>query len=228
LSVRNLKDEGFSDERIVLAGNVMIDTLDTQVRRAAELDLVSSFESALLSGQTVPDLQALKEEQYAVVTLHRPSNVDNSAKLANIVRLFERVGEDMPLLWTLHPRTHARLKDFGLWDRISTNARIMLLEPLDYLVLLRLNQTARLMITDSGGLQGECCVLGTPALILFETPTLPETYIDAGGTNILAQGSFEQMTTAYEQAKQRPRHSHRPPCWDGHAAERMVEAILNY
>jgi len=227
LSVENLKAEGFTDKRIVLAGNVMIDTLDAQCKRAATLGIASGAASAIMDGQERKALEVIVEEQYGVVTLHRPSNVDEKGKLTDIVRLFEKVASEMPLLWTVHPRTYARLQSFGLWDRVLSNPNIFLLEPLDYLVLLRLNQTARLMITDSGGLQGECCVLGTPALILFETEALPETYHEAGGTNLLAGGSYDHMIACFKQIKDQPRQPHRPPYWDGHAAERMVRALVD-
>ena len=228
LSVKNLKAEGFVDERIVLAGNIMIDTLDEQSARAAQLKIVPNIAPAIIADQQYPRLDTIKEEHYAVVTLHRPSNVDNREKFLDIVQLLEDVAAEMPLLWTVHPRTRERLKDFGLWERVCADSNIMLLEPLDYLVLLRLNQGARLMLTDSGGLQGECCVLGTPALVLFETAALPETYIEAGGTNILAGGSYEHMRVCFEQIKDRPRQPYRPPYWDGHAAERMVNAIIGF
>ncbi|MCL2654218.1 MAG: UDP-N-acetylglucosamine 2-epimerase (non-hydrolyzing) [Coriobacteriia bacterium] len=228
LSVQNLEAEGFTEKRIVLAGNIMIDTLDAQSRRAARLNLAASIKTAIIPGQQHPGLESIKEEHYGVVTLHRPSNVDEQDRLADIVCLFKDVATEMPLLWTVHPRTRARLRSFGLWESVLKNPNILLLEPLDYLVLLRLNQTARLMLTDSGGLQGECCVLGTPALILFETAALPETYIDAGGTNLLAGGNYEHMRACFKQVKDRPRRSYRPPYWDGHAAERMVRAIIEF
>ena len=228
LSVHNLEAEGFTKKRVVLAGNIMIDTLDAQNKRAAQLDILSSVKPSIIVGQHYPALESIVEEQYGVVTLHRPSNVDTKDKLTDIVKLFEYVASEMPLLWTVHPRTRERLQRFGLWEQVMMNPAILLLEPLDYLVLLRLNQTARLMLTDSGGLQGECCVLGTPALILFETAALPETYVEAGGTNLLAGGSYEHMRTCFEQIKERGRQPYRPPYWDGQAAQRMIRAIIDF
>jgi len=226
LSVENLKAEGYGDDRIVLAGNVMIDTLDQQTRRAAALDPLAIVSQNLVAGQ--PGVPELVEDAYAVVTLHRPSNVDFVERLSDIVALFEDVACDMPVLWTVHPRTRKQLVEFDLWERVLAHPGLVLLQPLDYLELLRLNQTARLMLTDSGGLQGECCVLGTPALILFDTAALPETYIESGGTNALARGDHAAMKALYERIKVRPRAPYRPACWDGQAAVRMVQALVSH
>jgi len=227
LSMENLKAEGYSDERIVLAGNVMIDTLDAQSRRAAQLKLPAILEENLIKGQALP-AGPVGEDAYTLVTLHRPSNVDFPDKLSAFVDLFEAVARDMPVIWTVHPRTEKQLRAQGLWESALRHPGLILLQPLDYLELLRLNQTARLMMTDSGGLQGECCVLGTPALILFETAALPETYVEAGGTNVLAGDGLEEMKRRYEQLRHRPRAPYRPPCWDGHAATRMVRALIEF
>jgi len=228
ISDANLRREGVPEERIVQVGNIMIDTLDRQRAAAAALDPL-----AILGAQARPG-QAAKLESlsrtggaFALLTLHRPSNVDSPevlAALANVVS--GRVAAALPVVWILHPRTQHRLERAELMAGLLANGRVIVCGPAGYLEMLRLNMAARVMLTDSGGLQEECCVLGTPCLTLRDNTERPVTLTEHGGVCLLAGNDPARVGERFEAALRMPRKPTRPPLWDGHAAERAVDAIL--
>lgn len=223
ISVDNLRSEGVAPERIRLVGNIMIDTLEKQ-RAAAEklaLDAIVA-ENALVDGPR-PALDG----GFALVTLHRPSNVDQPEHLRRIVAFIcGEVARDMPVLWPIHPRTRVQLETLGLWGQIAAGGRVALLRPLGYRELLKANLEARLAVTDSGGLQEECCVLGTPCLTLRANTERPVTLVEHGGVSLLAGNDPQRMRDGYRRLVRLPRTPQRPALWDGHAAERMVQHLL--
>ena len=159
------------------------------------------------------------------MTMHRPSNVDQIETLKPLVDfLTDEVAGDMPLLWPIHPRARKQLELFGLWGKVREN--ILLLNPLGYHDMLRLNMGARIMLTDSGGLQEECCVLGTPCLTLRWNTERPVTLREHGGASMLVGNSVEKIRAAYCEVLGSQRTPQRPELWDGHTAERIVAAIL--
>ena len=169
----------------------------------------------------------MRDGDYAVLTLHRPSNVDDRDILTRIVEyLCGELAAAMPLIWTLHPRTRKQLAAFGLWERVRDCSRIILAEPLGYLEMLRLNLGARILLTDSGGLQEECCVLGTPCVTLRENTERPVTLREHGGVSELAGNDVARIRAAVSRLLERPRAPHPPPLWDGRAAERIVEELV--
>lgn len=227
LSNKNLKAEGVEDKRIGFVGNIMIDTLETQREKAAALSINEIVErNALKSGQKVTLSESFP---YALMTLHRPSNVDEKTILEPIMRfLMDEVTEDMPLLFAIHPRTQKQLKTFGLWEEVEACEKLLLLHPLAYHDMLRLNMGATIMLTDSGGLQEECTILGTPCLTLRWNTERPVTLREHGGASVLVGNSVEEIRKEYRYTLAQKRKPVRPELWDGKTAERCLGEILRY
>ena len=206
---RNLLREGVDSRKIHLVGNVMIDSLE-QCRPVWERsDVVTRL--------------GLAQGDYGVVTLHRPSNVDDPAILRGLVKALAEIGRRLPLVFPVHPRTRSRLEamDIGSeWGR--ANARWV--EPLGYLDFVGLVARSRLVLTDSGGLQEETTALGIPCLTLREQTERPITVTQ--GTNRIVGTSPDRIVSEATRVLAEPRlRVARPPLWDGRAAERIV-AIL--
>ena len=224
ISCANLKSEGISDERIAFVGNIMIDTLEAQYAKAASRSVAEIVGRELLESCELPELS---DNNFAVMTMHRPSNVDQIKTLNSLVDfLTDEVAEDMPLLWPIHPRTRKQLETFGLWEKARAN--IILLNPLGYHDMLRLNMGAKVMLTDSGGLQEECCVLGTPCLTMRRNTERPVTLKEHGGASQLVGNNVEKIRDAYREILNSQRNPWRPELWDGHTAERIVKKISEY
>lgn len=223
----NLLNEGVTSNRIKFVGNIMIDTLDGFIGQAKEFTLQWIIdENILVKRKSYP---ALSNENYCVVTLHRPSNVDDKEILTNLMKFIcNRVTSDLATIWPIHPRTLKRLEEFGLKEMVETTPNLILTQPLGYLEMLRLNIGAKVMLTDSGGLQEECTVLGTPCLTMRWNTERPVTLKEHGGASILVGNNIDRITREYEIALGKERMPHRPELWDGHAAERCLSAIINY
>ena len=162
-----------------------------------------------------------------MVTLHRPSNVDDPEKFGPLIDfLVEEVSPETPIVWPVHPRTQARLRDTGLWDRVYRCENAWLLHPVAYHDMLRLNMQAAVMLTDSGGLQEECCVLGTPCLTLRSTTERPITLREHGGISAIVGNDVAAIRAAYRAARDTERTPVRPELWDGHTAPRIVNELL--
>ncbi|MBF0276057.1 MAG: UDP-N-acetylglucosamine 2-epimerase (non-hydrolyzing), partial [Nitrospinae bacterium] len=168
----NLKHEGIASEKVFFTGNVMIDTLLKLQSKAVEKKMWEAYN--------------LKEFQYAVMTLHRPSNVDNQEHLLSIIHAIEEVVKDISLIFALHPRTKKMLETFSLMDRLTSMKNLYITEPLSYLEMLSLNSKAAFILTDSGGLQEEAVMLGVPCVTLRENTERPVT-IDIGINRLLDQ-----------------------------------------
>ena len=210
---RNLLAEGIPAERIRLVGNVMIDSLFKQLRRANDSRVRESL--------------GVAGADYAVVTLHRPSNVDDAVVLASILSALERIAERLPVVFPAHPRTLKNISEFGFAARLERARNLRLVEPLGYLDFLRLYSGAALVLTDSGGIQEETTALGIPCLTLRENTERPVT-IELG-TNQLVGTDAERIVEAATRALDapcRPGEPPRiPPLWDGHTADRILDAI---
>jgi UDP-N-acetylglucosamine 2-epimerase (non-hydrolysing) len=204
--IDNLLREGHSTEAIHMVGNVMIDTLLRMLPRVRELD--SYLDCGVESGS------------YAYLTLHRPSNVDDPQHLAEICRQLAWVAEKTPVVFPVHPRTRAKLA--SLHGQVFLPPSLKLVEPFGYLDSLCMTANAKMVITDSGGLQEETSALGVPCLTLRENTERPVTI--TRGTNTLIAGNwplFRERVTQINSQKT-TRESCRIPCWDGHAAERIL------
>jgi len=166
---------------------------------------------------------------YAVVTLHRPANVDDAAWLRGMGEALALLGESMPVIFPVHPRTRARIDAFGLGELFSPARGIRLTEPLGYLDFLNLMAHARLVLTDSGGIQEETTILGVPCMTLRDNTERPVTISE--GTNRLVGTDCQRILTAIRQFVAEPPTEHRPrmpELWDGHAAERIVDVVLGW
>jgi UDP-N-acetylglucosamine 2-epimerase (non-hydrolysing) len=227
LSVANLQKEGIPDEKIRFVGNIMIDTLEANREKAAALspDIIVACNRIADPGQRPPvDLS----KPYAVVTLHRHSNVDSKEVMEPLIHfLINEVAVRMPVLWPVHPRTMKQLTLFGLWGKAETSHNMLLLHPLGYHDMLRLNMDARIMLTDSGGLQEECCILGTPCLTLRWNTERPVTLREHGGASILVGNNVERIRKEFEDTLNSDTLPARPELWDGHTAERIVKLFVD-
>ena len=202
----NLMHEGVALHRIVRVGNIMIDTLMHELPKAKALRIWERFE--------------LEQRQFGLVTLHRPSNVDQPRKLRSIVEALGGVAEMVPLLWPVHPRTQERLKD----AHIATPRGLRLLPPLGYHENLGLMSSARIVLTDSGGLQEETTALGVPCLTLRESTERPIT-IDQGTNQLVGTSPARIIAAAREVLFAGARKHRMPELWDGRTAERVVDAM---
>lgn len=227
LSNANLKAEGVPDSKIKFVGNIMIDTLESNRDKAATITIDNILKENCLDGEQ--DKLINTDKGYAVLTLRRPSNVDEKDILEPIIDfLTQEVALDMPMIWPIHPRTQKMLQQFGLWEKAVACEQLVLLHPIGYHEMLRLNMNATLMLTDSGGLQEECCVLGTPCLTLRWNTERPVTLKEHGGASVLVGNNIERIREEYKIALKVGRVPQRPELWDGKTAERCVVAILKH
>jgi UDP-N-acetylglucosamine 2-epimerase (non-hydrolysing) len=219
--VKNLKREGVPAEKIFLVGNVMIDSLLRHRKLAARSPILDRLGMRNGSGC----------HPYGVLTLHRPSNVDNPETLQGILSAVSALAADVPVFFPAHPRTRKNIEAFGLLRYLSDatgkeHTGIVPLDPLGYLDFLALNDRARLVLTDSGGVQEETTVLGVPCLTLRENTERPATV--ENGSNQIVGVDAERILAAGRSILQNPgpaRQTKRPALWDGKAASRIV-AIL--
>jgi len=214
----NLAREGIAPERVHFVGNVMIDTLRANLARA-----VPASQIAAAAGR--PDFPAAKG-QYAVLTLHRPSNVDDPAVLKALLETVAGISARTPLLFPVHPRTRATIEKFGL-AHLLERPEILLLPPMGYLEMLGLMKDARVVLTDSGGIQEETTALGTPCITLRNNTERPITVEE--GTNTIAGNTPAGILAAYEAQMQGAGKAGRVPhFWDGRAAERIAAIVLDW
>jgi UDP-N-acetylglucosamine 2-epimerase (non-hydrolysing) len=226
LSSENLRKEGTPEEKIHFVGNIMIDSLEANREKAASLQLGEIIEKNLIE-TCKSDLTRLSDNNYGLITLHRPSNVDSEEVFRPLVNfLLSEVTKDQILIWPIHPRARKQLKIIGLWDKVINNSSLVLLEPVDYLEMLRLNIGAKIMFTDSGGLQEECCVLGTPCLTLRWNTERPVTLREHGGVSVLVGNNLDRIREEYLKTVKLDRYPIRPELWDGHTAERIVKILM--
>lgn len=202
----NLAHEGIARNKVFLAGNVMIDTLIRFLPKADEL---------------FPELKKeLSLGSYGLVTLHRPSNVDDGSTFLPMLRELDNLSRELPLMFPVHPRT--RQKWASRLAQCNPNLRII--EPMGYLEFLALQKNATVVITDSGGIQEETTYLGIPCLTLRENTERPVTI--TLGTNVLIGRDWELLRTKfYEALNDGGKRAGRPPLWDGKAAERIAEIL---
>jgi len=237
----NLKREGISSEKIFFVGNVMIDTLFQHLEKAKKSDILNRLglinQRLRTSDQGLSTRDYALSTPYAVLTLHRPSNVDHKETFLNILEALKEISQKIPIIFPAHPRTQNRIKQFSLEDyfiNLSTrdyglstkHSCIYCIEPLGYLDFLWLMANAKLVLTDSGGIQEETTVLGVSCVTIRENTERPITV--KMGTNIVAGTKKENIiNTALSQLNKLNNASNPiPPLWDGQAAKRIVDILV--
>ena len=233
LSNRNLKDEGVPGPKIKFVGNIMIDTLERERSKAAKLDINEIVRDNLIEevkklGVGVQrKIPSLVDGGYIGMTMHRPSNVDQRETLEPAIRFFlDEASKKLPIVWAIHPRARKMLQTFGLWDEVVKNPNMILVDPLGYHAMLRLNMGAKMFMTDSGGLQEECCVLGTPCLTMRWNTERPITLQKHGGASILVGNDIKKIRAAFRKEMKAKRRPMRPEKWDGETAKKIASIIV--
>ena len=209
----NLRREGVRDDRIFLVGNCMIDTLRRFEERARELNQAGRM--------------GLDPDGYALLTLHRPSNVDDRDTFDGLLGALAEIASRLPIVFPVHPRTTARIEQFGWSERLAGCPGLKQCAPLGYLEFLSLVTGARMVMTDSGGLQEETTALGVPCLTLRENTERPIT-ITEGTNTLVGTDPGRLLALATDVLEGRYKTGRCPDLWDGHAGQRIVEHLVRY
>ncbi len=205
----NLLAEGVAESKVFFVGNVMIDTL---LRNKAKSDESTILDDMGLTGD------------YAALTLHRPSNVDDPVVLGRLLDALEVIQNDMPIIFPIHPRTRKNLEASVLGKRVAEMTNLRLLDPIGYLDFLKLMSSARLVLTDSGGIQEETTILKVPCITLRENTERPITA--EVGSNTIVGTDVEKILAAYRDTMSSDgNESEIPELWDGQAAQRIVKIL---
>jgi UDP-N-acetylglucosamine 2-epimerase (non-hydrolysing) len=209
--VDNLKKEGVSPEKIHFVGNVMIDTLIANRQKAQNSDVLQRL--------------GLTPQNYGVITLHRPSNVDDLQRFGQIVGAFEEIQKEMKLVFPIHPRTRDKIKCGALGKQVEAMGNLLLIEPLGYLDFLCLMSNAATVLTDSGGIQEETTILRIPCMTLRKNTERPVTITQ--GTNRLAGVTTDSILKNYREILKAGKTTTRkkPELWDGKAAQRIASIV---
>ena len=211
----NLAREGVARDKIRLVGNVMIDTLRANLNRAVPAKTTVSAAGGKLDGRP-----------YAVLTLHRPSNVDDAPTLERLLRVVVQIAARWPVVFPVHPRTRARIRDVGL-DYLLTQGSILATPPLGYLEMLGLMAGAKMALTDSGGIQEETTALGVPCLTLRENTERPIT-VSEGTNTIVGSDPAAILAAVNDIATTGGKAGRIPEFWDGRAAERIAVELTRW
>ncbi len=213
----NLRAEGIDAARVCFAGNVMIDTL-----RASEAQAVPAAQTLAAAA----DPAVFRQAGHALLTLHRPSNVDDPVVLARLLGVLDEVSRELPVVFPVHPRTQGKIREAGL-GAVLDGTRWLVLPPVGYFEMLGLMREARLVLTDSGGLQEETTALGVPCLTLRENTERPITI--AQGTNTLVGTDADAIRAAVREVLATGGKAGRTPeRWDGRAAGRIVADLAEW
>jgi UDP-N-acetylglucosamine 2-epimerase (non-hydrolysing) len=207
----NLLREGIAKEKIFFVGNVMIDTLLSNKAKADQSGILQNL--------------GLGSQQYAVLTLHRPSNVDVREIFLALLDAMEAIQTHLPIIFPIHPRTRKRIEEMGLAERVANLSSFRLIDPLGYLDFLKLMTNARLMLTDSGGIQEETTILNVPCLTLRENTERPIT-IEQGTNRLVGTDTERIIAESLKILNGKQISSRMPDLWDGKAAERIVNILL--
>jgi UDP-N-acetylglucosamine 2-epimerase (non-hydrolysing) len=215
----NLAKEGINGDRVHFVGNLMIDSLLSALPKAV------AIEELLRREDLDPGLKG-GAAGYAVVTLHRPSNVDDREVLANVLAILGEVAERVPIIWPIHPRTKAKIEEFGFRDRIR-NPRIACLPPQGYLEMIGLMRDAAVVLTDSGGIQEETTALGIPCLTMRPNTERPIT-VDQGTNLVVGSDRVRVLLALDEILSKGGKRGRVPELWDGKAAVRIADHMAGW
>jgi UDP-N-acetylglucosamine 2-epimerase (non-hydrolysing) len=210
----NLRREGVDMSRVHFVGNVMIDSLQAALPRARQ--------------SRIHEQLGVRKGEYALATLHRPSNVDEPAALEKLVSVLAEVSGRIPVVFPVHPRTRARVSaDAALRDRLDRTRGLKLTDPAGYLDFLALTANARLVITDSGGIQEETTALGVPCLTVRKNTERPVT-VEVGTNTLVGTDPSQIVPAAIEVLEGRGKKGRVPELWDGRAAERIARVLVQF
>jgi UDP-N-acetylglucosamine 2-epimerase (non-hydrolysing) len=207
--VRNLKKEGIPDNKIFFVGNIMIDSVAFSIKEAEKRSICRDL--------------GLKKGAYALLTLHRPSNVDDKRRLEGIVKILGGIREKVKIVYPVHPRSVKMLKAFGCWKRLKEDPDMVMTDPLGYLDFIKLMMDAKFVMTDSGGIQEETTYLGIPCFTLRENTERPVT-VTRGTNRIVGDdySSLRRMISVIQPARKKKR----PRLWDGRTASRITRILM--
>jgi UDP-N-acetylglucosamine 2-epimerase (non-hydrolysing) len=208
----NLQREGVDPSKIHFVGNVMIDTLLAHRDRARATAAHVSL--------------GLEPSAYGLLTLHRPSNVDDAAAFERLMGALDLISRDVPIVFPVHPRTRPVVARSATASAMESAGRLRLVDPLGYLDFIGLMERARVVLTDSGGVQEETTILGVPCLTLRENTERPVTITH--GTNQLVGTNPQKIAEAWARVKAPTTPPPGPPLWDGQAAERIADILAGY
>jgi UDP-N-acetylglucosamine 2-epimerase (non-hydrolysing) len=208
----NLLKEGKDSNKIHFVGNVMIDSLINFLEKASQSKVLEKFN--------------LIPQDYLLITLHRPSNVDSRNTLLNIVKILEEIQKKIKIIFPVHPRTRNKLEEFNLYSSLTKLKKLILTDPVGYLDFLQLEKNSRFILTDSGGIQEETTYLGIPCLTLRENTERPIT-TEIGTNEIVGMDSDKILNSVETILAGEWKQGKIPPFWDGHAAERIIHILSN-
>ena len=206
----NLLKEGIAENKIHFVGNCMIDSLVGLMEKAEQSDIMEKLK--------------IKERQFLLVTLHRPSNVDDPENFSCILAALEEVQRKLQVVFPIHPRTNKNIKTFGLEKRVNALKNLLLTEPLGYLDFIKLQKHCAFVLTDSGGLQEESTYMGVPCLTVRKNTERPIT-VELGTNEIVGLDTQKIIASARQILSGKWKKGEIPPLWDGRAAERIVEIL---
>jgi len=206
--IENLKKEGIQKEKIFFVGNIMIDSL---IKFMDKIEMVNAH-----------SYYNLNKKEYVLVTFHRPSNVDDPGRLKELLKLLARISGKEKIIFPIHPRSRKNMEKFDLAHLLDAN--IIITEPIGYLEFLSLVKDAKLVITDSGGIQEESTFMNVPCITARDDTERPIT-IDIG-TNYLGGADFQNMDQLINEVLKNPKKGKNPEKWDGKTAERIVEILV--
>lgn len=211
----NLLNEGISENKIYFVGNVMIDTLLKNKKKANDSDILEKLN--------------IKPKEYALLTLHRPSNVDNEEVFSGIMEALEEIQKHIKIIYPAHPRTRQKIKKFGFIDQYKflSEDNFIMIEPAGYLEFIKLMSEARIVLTDSGGIQEETTVLGVPCITIRENTERPVTVTD--GTNIIVGTKKEKIIQETKKILNEYNNLTKiPEKWDGFTADRIIKILVEH
>jgi len=215
----NLQRENVDLSRVHFVGNVMIDTLKKHVEQATPI-------AQTLADLDNPSAVLDSKEGYALLTMHRPSNVDEEPVLVSLLETLTKVSQQLPIVFPVHPRTRQRIQEFGLEEKLQA-ANIHCLGPLGYMEMLGLMANARMMLTDSGGIQEETTALGVPCITLRENTERPIT-VNQGTNTVVGTDSAAILGEVDAVLKEGGKAGRQPELWDGKAAVRIVRHLASW
>jgi len=209
-AIENLRNEGHSNDKIFLVGNIMIDTLLRQQHKIQKSKILSQFD--------------LRTKEYALLTLHRPSNVDDIIELTNIIDAIENIQQKIKIVFPVHPRTRGKIEEFELSERIDEMKNFIMTDPLGYADFGKLVYDSRFVLTDSGGIQEETTVYNIPCITLRKNTERPVTVWE--GTNELAGSNTDLILEFADKILDNNWKSGKvPELWDGKTSERIVDVL---